>query len=111
MLKILKFKIKRNLEISGLILLILITTIFTSYFNYTKNNKFETYNNFADNIYLKKTLKHIVDSLEPKYKKVKHKIKSGETFDKILEGYSINKTEISKIKKSLSKKIVYAINK
>ena len=31
--------------------------------------------------------------------------KTGETFDKILEGYSIEKAEIIKIKKSLNKKI------
>ena len=50
-------------------------------------------------------INHIVNNLEPKYNKVKHKIKSGETFDKILENYSINKSEINKIKKSLKKKV------
>ncbi|MDC3341565.1 peptidoglycan DD-metalloendopeptidase family protein, partial [Candidatus Pelagibacter sp.] len=34
-----------------------------------------------------------------------HKIKSGETFDKILDSYSINKNEINAIKQSLSKKV------
>ena len=43
--------------------------------------------------------------LETKYKKIKHKIKSGETFDKILENYDIEKDEINKIKNSLEKKI------
>ena len=43
--------------------------------------------------------------LDPKYKKIKHKIKSGETFDKILEGYSIEKSEIIKIKNTLKKKV------
>ena len=38
-------------------------------------------------------------------KKIKHKIKSGETFDKILQSYSIEKEEITKIKNSLQKKI------
>ena len=64
----------------------------------------KTYNNFIDNIYFKKTLNHIIENLEPKYKKIKHKIKSGETFDKILENYSIEKNEIIKIKNSLKKK-------
>ena len=105
MLKNLKLKIKRNIEISALILLILITIFFTSYFNYSKTKNYETYNNIIDNIYLKKTLNHIVENLEPKYKKIKHKIKSGETFDKILESYAIDKKEIIKIKKSLKDKI------
>ena len=43
------------------------------------------YNNFINNIYFKKTLNEIVNNLEPRYKKYNHKIKSGETFDKILK--------------------------
>ena len=105
MLKIIKSKIKRNYEILGLISLIIITTASTSYFNFKKNIKNEAFNNLIDNVYFKKTLNHLVNNLEPKYKKIKHKIKSGETFDKILEGYSIKKEEINKVKNSLNKKI------
>ena len=105
MIKTFKNKIKKNLEIFGLIILIFITAISTSYFNYKKNLSSKTYNNFIDNVYLKKTLNHIVENLDPKYKKVKHKIKNGETFDKILENYSIEKSEIYKIKNSLKKKV------
>ncbi len=105
MIKTYKNKIKKNLEIFGLIILVFITAISTSYFNYKKSLSTKTYNNFIDNVYLKKTLSHIVENLEPKYKKVKHKIKNGETFDKILENYSIEKSEIYKIKNSLKKKV------
>ena len=105
MIKILKYKIRKNIEIFFLILLILITASSTSYFNYKKSNKQKTYNNFFDNVYFKKTLNEIINNLEPKYKKIKHKIKSGETFDKILQSYSIEKEEITKIKNSLQKKI------
>ena len=105
MIKNLKNKIKKNLEIFGLISLILITAISTNYFNHKKKLNEEKYNNFVDNIYFKKTLNHIVDNLDPKYKKIKHKIKSGETFDKILEKYKIDKKEIIKIKNSLAEKI------
>jgi len=105
MLKVLQKKIKTKFEIFILILLFLITIILTSYFNFKKNKSYETYNDFIDNIYFKKTLSQIINSLEPKYKKIKHKIKSGETFDKILESYSIENTEIDKIKNSLKKKV------
>ena len=105
MLKNLQTKIKKNFEILGLVILIFITGIFTSYFNYKKNLNDQTYHNFIDNIYFKKTLNHILDNLDPKYKKIKHKIRSGETFDKILESYLIEKSEILKIKNSLKKKI------
>ncbi len=104
MIKNLKNKIRRNINIYSLIFLITITVASTSYFNFKKNSN-QKYNNFIDNIYFKKTLNHIVSSLEPKYKKIKHKIKAGETFDKILESYSIEKSEIIKIKKSLKNKV------
>ena len=105
MTKNLEIKIKKNIGIIGLVLLTIVTTTFTTYFNYNKNINQETYNKLVDNVYFKKTLKHIVNNLEPKYNKIKHKIKTGETFDKILENYSINKSEINKIKKSLEKKV------
>ena len=105
MFKYFKNKIKNNIEIFGLISLIIITAVFTTYFNYKKNVNERSYNNFIDNIYFNKTLNYIVENLEPKYLKIKHNIISGETFDKILEGYSIEKKEILKIKNSLNKKV------
>ncbi len=105
MFKNLKNKFKKNFEIFSLILLIIITFISTSLFNYKKNINQNTYSSFVDNVYFKKTLNHLIKNLDPKYKKIKHKIKSGETFDKILENYAIEKKEIIKIKSSLKKKI------
>ena len=105
MIKFFKQKIKKNLEIFGLVTLILISVIYTSYYNYNKKNNNKNYNSFVDNVYFKKTLVHIFNNLDPKYSKVKHKIKSGETFDKILSSYLINKKEIIKIKETLKKKI------
>ena len=105
MIKNLQNKFKKNIEIFGLIILIFITATSTSYFNYKKNLAINSYNNLIDNVYFKKTLSQIINNLDPKYKKIKHKIKSGETFDKILEVYSIDKSEIIKIKNSLNKKV------
>ena len=97
--------IKKNFEIFALVSLIIVAAFSTSYFNFKKNEATETYLNIVDNIYLKKTLSHIINNLEPKYKKIKHKIKSGETFDKILENYSVDKKEVNKIKNSLKTKV------
>ena len=105
MLKNYKQKIKKNYEILGLVLLILVTIIFTSFYDYKKNIEEKAYYNFIENVYFKKTLNQIINNLEPKYKKVKHKIQPGETFDKILEKYAIEKNEIIKIKNSLKKKV------
>ena len=103
MFKNFKNKLKQNIEVLGLITLIIITVISTSYFNYERKLNEETYYSIVDNVYFKKTLEHLVNNLDPKYKNIKHKIKSGETFDKILESYSIEKKEIIKIKNSLKK--------
>tara|TARA_B100000787_G_scaffold62020_1_gene45524 strand:+ start:133 stop:1425 length:1293 start_codon:yes stop_codon:yes gene_type:complete len=103
MLKILKNIIKKNKEIFALILLLITTIIITIYIDNSKKNTSQTYTNLINNIYLKKTLNNIFNNLEPKYKKINHKVKSGETFDKILNSYLINKNEIIKVKKNLSK--------
>ena len=107
MFKNIKNKIKENIEIFSLIFLILASASSTIYLNHKKNINDLTFNNFIENIYLKKTINHIIKNLDPKYQKIKHKIKKGETFDKILDNYSIDKKEILKIKNSLNKKEIY----
>ena len=105
MLKKFKSSLLNNLKIFGLILLIIFTVIVSTLSNHQKKLSKNQHNNIIDNIYFKKTLNEIVNNLEPRYKKYNHKIKSGETFDKILDSYSINKDEINAIKQSLSKKV------
>ena len=104
MLKIFINIFKKRFEIFILTLISLIAISWTIYFNYSKKINHQNYINFLNNIYLKKTLNNVFNNLEPKYKNINHKIKSGETFDKILEIYSINKNEINNIKKNLSTK-------
>ncbi|MDB9765363.1 peptidoglycan DD-metalloendopeptidase family protein [Candidatus Pelagibacter sp.] len=105
MLKKIKSSLLNNLNIFGLILLIIFTIIVATLSNHQKKLVKNQQNNIFENIYFKKTLNEIVNNLEPRYKKYNHKIKSGETFDKILNNYSINKEEINAIKESLSKKV------
>ena len=105
MLKKIKIKIKKNLEIIALSFLVLITIIFTSYYNYNKKKIFNNYSNLLHNIYFKKSVNYLLNNLEPRFKKIEHRINIGETFDTILEKYSIDKSEIVQIKKELSKKV------
>jgi len=105
MLKNLKKILTKNKAILGLFLLITITVSSSTYHNYNKNLVSENYDNLFNNLYFKKTINHILDNLESKYKKIDHKILSGETFDKILEEYLIDNKEILEIKKELSKKV------
>ena len=103
--KKLKIIIRKNIEISALALLIFITIIFTSYYNLNKKKIFYNYTDLLENIYFKKSINQILNSLEPRFKKIEHKIDVGETFDKILEQYLVEKSEIIQIKKELSKKV------
>ena len=98
-----KFRVKN--EILALIILIILTSIFTIYHNQTKNRINSNYKKIIENFYFKKTVNHFFEKFEPRFKKVSHKIKGGETFTGILEYYSLNKDEISNIKKNISKKI------
>jgi murein DD-endopeptidase MepM/ murein hydrolase activator NlpD len=93
------------LEIFVLIFFIVIIISFSSFFNYQKKKNNQNFINIINNIYFKKTFDEIINSLEPRYKKYNHKIKAGETFDNILENYSINKKEINLIKKNIIKKV------
>ena len=105
MLNKIKIKLKKNAEIVALALLIIITIISTTFYNYNKKIIYNNYKNTINNIYFKKTISHIFQNLEPKFKKINHKVSNGETFDNILRQYSINDKEISSLKKKLSKKI------
>jgi len=98
-----------NLKSIGLIFLIILTITIAAYSNQKEKLSKIQNNDFINNIYFKKTLNEIVNNLEPRYKKYNHKIKSGETFDKILSEYSIEREEIIAIKESLLKK--FNINK
>ena len=96
---------KKNTEILALFILILISVISTTYFNYNKEKVINNYINSINNIYFKKTVSHFLNNLEPRYKKVYHHVSSGETFDIILRNHDVNEEEIIKIKKSLLKKV------
>ena len=104
MLNKIKTKIRKNTEILSLTLLIVVTILSTTYYNSSKKKIYDNYKNTINNIYLKKTIDHIFDSFEPRIKKINHQVSSGETFDKILEKYSIDAREIKEIKGQLSKK-------
>ena len=105
MLVKIKNKIKKSPEAVALSILILILIISTTYYNFNKEKILSNYKNLFYNVYLKKTANHIFNNLEPKFKKIEHKIKKGETFDQVLKMYFVSENEISEIKKNLSKEV------
>ncbi len=105
MLEKIKTKIKKNTEIIALGLLIIVTITSTTFYNHNKNKILDNYKNTINNVFLKKTIKYLFDNLEPKFRKIDHKVQKGETFDNILKQYDISESEISEIKEKISKKI------
>ena len=100
-----KIKIKNKNEIIALIFLLILTVTATSYYNFTQKKIKNNYNEIINNIYFKKTASHFIDRLEPRFKKIRHQISEGETFDNILDIYQIDNKEIQNIKSKLIKKI------
>jgi len=94
--------IKKNIEIIFLFLMLFITISSTTFYNTNKILINKNYKNVINNIYFQKSIHQIFDNLTPRYKNIDHKISRGETFDKILNNYSIQKDEIIEIKKNLS---------
>ncbi len=105
MLKKFSIKFKDKKEILAFIFLLVITASMTTYYNYTQKKIRDNYSDFINNIYFKKTTKHFLDKLQPKFKKIRHQIVEGETFDNILNQYLVDEEEIQNIKKKLSEKI------
>ena len=100
-----KIKIKIKNEILALAFLVILTVAFTSYYNNTHKKIKSNYNEIINNIYFKKTTNFFFNRLEPKFKKIRHEIVEGETFDSILNVYQIDKKEIQNIKNKLIEKI------
>jgi len=99
--KIIKI-INKNIEITFLFLLLFIAIISTTFYNNNKISINKNYKDVINNIYFQKSINQIFNNLTPRYKNIEHKISSGETFDKILNNYSIPIEEILKIKKNLN---------
>ena len=116
MVKLLKLneflkKIKKINSFAVLIILIILS-VFT--INTHKNYQIEQsqyLTNFFQNIYFKKTIKSISDSFNNRFEKIEHFIRSGESFEIILDEIKIDKKERNKIlsfiKKNKLKIILY----
>ncbi len=100
-----KFKIKNKYEILALTFLIFVTVSFTTYYNFSQKKIQNNFSETINNIYFKKTVSHFLNKLEPKFKKIRHQIIEGETFDSILNQYLIDKNEIRNLKGKLSEQI------
>tara|TARA_B100000029_G_C17512181_1_gene936712 strand:- start:82 stop:1398 length:1317 start_codon:yes stop_codon:yes gene_type:complete len=76
-----------------LMFLILLSVISISSYDKFKSEQISNLEGIIQNIYLQKTLKSISRSLDPRFDKIIYKIRSGESFEKILNEIKIDKLE------------------
>ena len=100
-------KFKKNIEITFLFFLILVSIISTQIYNKNKEKVNNNYINLFNNTYFQKSLEHVFQNLEPKYINIEHKISRGESFDGILKKYEIPEYEVKKIKKNFKNKNIF----
>ena len=95
--------LRKNQELSFVILLIITSVILTQLFQASKNQSTKEYLKIINNLYFQKTFKNVLEGFEPKYLKVEHKIKNNDSINNILKNYGVPKNEINNILNSLLK--------
>ena len=94
---------KYNLHFLSLFLIILCISLSNYFTNFKKKQNFD-FQKLLENIYLNKTSTSIIENLDPRYEKIIIKVKSGDSFQKILNQIEIQSGEKQKILKEVLKK-------
>ena len=98
--------IKKKIEYVYLSLILFITLLITTNVNIEKQKNKENFNELLNNFFFKKTLNSIFSKAEQKYKKIEHTIVLGETFNSILQKYSVGQSQINDLTNILKKKLI-----
>ena len=96
-------KIKPFSHFIWLILLILIVSFVTYFFDNNKKKQSEIFKKTLDNIYLQKTFTKITSGLESRFITIDYKVKQGDTYENIINGISISKAEKKLFLKTVTK--------
>ena len=96
-------KIKPFSHFIWLILLILIVSFVTYFFDNNKKKQSEIFKKTLDNIYLQKTFTKITSGLESRFITIDYKVKQGDTYENIINGISITKAEKKLFLKTVTK--------
>ena len=95
--------IKKNQELSFVIVLIIISVLLTQFFQISKNQSTKEYLKVINNLYFQKTFTNVLGGFQPKYSIIKHKVKNNDTINNILKSYGIPNNEINNILNNLNK--------
>jgi len=102
MIKINKF-FRNNSDHLILIIIVVVTVLIVNFYSANKNYQNQKLLDAFENIYLKKTSKHIIKNLNPKFSYINIKVNKGDSFEKIINNLNISKSEKEIIIKNLSK--------
>jgi len=94
---------KYNLHFISLFLIILSISLSNYFTNFKKKQNFE-FQKLLENTFLNKTSVSVIENLNPRYEKIIIKVKSGDSFQKILNQIEIENSEKKKILKEVLKK-------
>ena len=87
--------LRKNQELSFVILLVITSVILTQLFQASKSQSTKEYLKIINNLYFQKTFENVLEGFEPKYLKVEHKIKNNDSINNILKNYGVPKNEIN----------------
>ncbi len=102
-------KIKPLSHFVWLIILILIVSFVTYFYDNNKKKQTDILKKTFDNIYLQKTFAKITSELEPRYTIINYKVKQGDTYESIINEIDISKNERKLFIKTVTKNNVLKI--
>ena len=95
--------IQNHIHIIGLITLVFIAFISTTYYASYKKTQIEAFQKTLGNIYLKKTIVTLAENLNPRYEDITIIVNDNETFEKIIKNIDLPESEINKVLEDVSK--------
>ena len=95
--------IQNHIHIIGLITLVFIAFISTTYYASYKKKQIEAFQKTLGNIYLKKTIVTLAENLNPRYEDITIIVNDNETFEKIIKNIDLPESEINKVLEDVSK--------
>ena len=88
-----KKKIKSLSHFIWLVLLIIITSFVTYFYETNKKSQYESLKKTLDNVYFKKTFSKITSSLENRYLILNYVVKEGDNYENIINNLEVSKYE------------------
>ena len=96
-------KIKPLSHFIWLLILILIVSFVTYFYDYNKKEQSQVLKKTFNNIYLQKTFSSITSELEPRFLNINYKVKEGDTYESIINGINIPQKEKKLFLKAVTK--------